>query len=94
MNYFPNRDGAYRMMPGPAGQPALRSMVPDLADIGWREPPSAAVFGGISLVHEAAAISASVAYPSPAPIAAAIIASTARAAARAIIDCFRRAYSA
>jgi len=94
MNYFLNRDGAHRMMPGPTGQPALRGMVPDLLDIGWREPPSAAVFGGISLVHEAAAISASVAYPSPAPIAAAIIASTARAAARAIIDCLRRAYSA
>jgi len=88
MNYFPNRDGAYRIMPGPAGQPALRGMVSDLPDIGWREPPSAAV------VHEAAAISASVAYPSPAPIAAAIIASTASAAARAIIDCLRRGYSA
>jgi hypothetical protein len=50
-------------MAGPAGQPALRGMVPDLPDIGWREPPSAAVFGGISLVHEAAAISASAAYP-------------------------------
>src|SRR5260370_1296570 len=37
MNYFPNRDDAYRMMPGPAGQPALRGMVPDLPDIGWRE---------------------------------------------------------
>jgi hypothetical protein len=35
-----------------------------------------------------------VAYPSPVPIAAAIIASTARAAARAITDCPRRAYSA
>jgi hypothetical protein len=75
MNYLPNRGDAYRMMPGPAGQPALRGMVPDLPDIGWREPPSAAVFGGISLVHEAAAISASAAYPSPAPIAAAITAS-------------------
>ena len=63
MNYFPNRDDAYRMMPGPAGQPALRGMVPDLPDIGWREPPSPAVFGGISFVHEAAAISASAAYP-------------------------------
>ena len=62
------------MIPGPAGQPALRGMVPDLPDIGWREPPSPAVFGGISLVHEAAAISASAAYPSPAPIAAAITA--------------------
>ena len=51
MDYFPNRGDAYRMMPGPAGQPALRGMVPDLPDIGWREPPSAAVFGGISLVH-------------------------------------------
>ena len=70
MNYLPNRGDAYRMMPGPAGQPALRGMVPDLPDIGWREPPSPAVFGGISLVHEAAAISASAAYPSPAPIAA------------------------
>jgi hypothetical protein len=49
-------------------------MVPDLPDIGWREPSSPAVFAGISLVHEAAAISASVAYPSPAPIAAAITA--------------------
>jgi len=94
MNYFPNRDGAYRIMPSPAGQPASRDMVPDLPDIGWREPPSAAVFGVISLVHEAAAISASVAYPSPTPIAAAIIASTASAAARAIIDCLRRGYSA
>jgi hypothetical protein len=34
------------------------------------------------------------AYPSPAPIAAAIIASTVRAAARAITDCLGRAYSA
>ena len=83
MNYFPNRDGAYRMMPGPAGQPALRGMVPDLPDIGWREPPSAAAFGGISLVHEAAAKSASAAYPSPAPIAAAIMPRVARAAALA-----------
>ena len=94
MNYFPNRNDAYRMMPGPAGQPALRGMVPDLPDIGWREPPSPPVFGGISFVHEAAAISASVAYPSPAPIAVAIIASTASAAARAIIDSLRRGYSA
>src|SRR5882762_219283 len=93
MNYFPNRDDAYRMMPGPAGQPALRGMVPDLPDIGWREPPSAAVFGGISLVHEAAAISASAAYPSPAPIAAAITVRAARAAARAITDRLRRADS-
>jgi len=90
MNYFPNRDGAYRMMPGPAGQPALRGMVPDLPDIGWREPPSAAVFSGISLVHEAAAISASAAYPSP----AAITPRAASAAARAITDRLRRAYSA
>ena len=62
------------MMPGPAGQPALRGMVPNpnLPDIGQREPPSAAVFGEISLVHEAAAIGASAAYPSPTPIAAAI----------------------
>jgi hypothetical protein len=68
MNYLPNRDGAHRMMPGPA-QPALRGIVvPDLSDVGWREPPFAAVFGAISLVHEAAAISASVAYPSVAPI--------------------------
>src|ERR1700730_5852731 len=74
MNYFPNCDGAYRIMPCPAGQPALWGMVPDLPDIGWREPSSPAVFAGISLVHEAAAISASVAYPSPAPIAAAITA--------------------
>jgi hypothetical protein len=87
MNYFPNRGDAYRMMPGPAGQPALRGMVPDLPDIGWREPPSAAVFGGISLVHEAAAISASAAYPS----AAAITARAARAATRAITDRLRRA---
>jgi hypothetical protein len=29
------------MMPGPASQPALPGMVPDLPDIGWREPPSA-----------------------------------------------------
>src|SRR6202035_2732867 len=97
MNYFPNRDDAYRMMPGPAGQPALRGMVPDLPDIGWREPPSPAVFCGISFVHEAAAISASAAYPSAAPIAAAITAITARAArtaARAITDRLRRAYSA
>src|SRR5580700_7084012 len=94
MNYFPNRDGACRMMPGPAGQPALRGMVPDLPDIGWREPPSPAVFGGISLVHEAAAISASAAYPSPAPIAAAITARAARAAARATTDRLRRACSA
>src|SRR5690242_3214770 len=94
MNYFPNRDGAYRMMPGPAGQPALRGMVPDLPDIGWREPPSAVIFGGIFLVHEAAAISTSAAYPSPAPIAAAITARTASAAARAITDRLRRAYSA
>jgi hypothetical protein len=56
------------MMPGPVGQPALRGIVPDLPDVGWREPPFAAVFGAISLVHEAAAISASVAYPSPAPM--------------------------
>src|SRR5712664_3531811 len=69
-------------------------MAPDLPDIGWREPPSAAVFGGISLVHEAAAISASAAYPSRAPIAAAITARAARAAARAITDRLRRAYSA
>ena len=82
------------MMPGPAGQPALRGIVPDLPDVGWREPPFAGVFGAISLVHEAAAISASMAYPSPAPIAAAIIASTVRAAARAITDCLGRAYSA
>ena len=74
MNYFPNRDDAYRIMPRPIGQPVLRGIVPDLPDIGWREPPSPAVFGGISLVHEAAAISASAAYPSPAPIAAAITA--------------------
>jgi hypothetical protein len=33
MNYFPNRDGAYRMMPGLAGQPALRGMVPDLGSM-------------------------------------------------------------
>jgi len=94
MNYLPNRGDAYRMMPGPAGQPALRGMVPDLPDIGWREPPSAAAFGGISLVHEAAAISASAAYPSPAPIAAAITPRAASAAARAITDRLRRAYSA
>ena len=72
----------------------MRGMVPDLPDIGWREPPSAAVFGGISLVHEAAAISASAAYPSPAPIAAAITPRAASAAARAITDRLRRAYSA
>jgi hypothetical protein len=94
MNYFPNRDDAYRMMPSPAGQPALRGMVPDLPDTGWREPPSAAVFDGISLVHDAASISASATYPSPAPIAAAITARAARAAARAITDRLRRAYSA
>src|SRR5712671_4270481 len=94
MNYFPNCNGAYRIMPSPASQPALRGMVPDLPDIGWREPPSAAVFAGISLVHEAAAISASVAYPSPAPIAAAITARAAKAAARAITNRLRRAYSA
>jgi hypothetical protein len=86
MNYFPNRDDAYRMMPGPAGQPALRGMVPDLSDIGRREPPSAAIFGTISLVHEAAAISASAAYLSPSPIAAAIMARAVRVAARAITD--------
>jgi hypothetical protein len=57
-------------------------MVPDLPDIGWREPPSAAVFGGISLAHEAAAISAGAAYPSPRPITA----RAARVAARAITD--------
>ena len=90
MNYFPNRDGAYRIMPGPACQPALRDMVPDLPDIGWREPPSAAVFGGISLVHEAAAISTSAAYPSPAPITA----RAARVSARAIGNRLRRAYAA
>jgi hypothetical protein len=67
MNDFPNRNDAYRMMPGPAGQPALRGMVPDLPDTSWREPPSAAVFGGISFVHKATAIGASAAYPSPAP---------------------------
>ena len=94
MNYFPNRDDAYRMMPGPAGQPALRGMVPDLPDIGWREPPSPAVFGGISFVHEAAAISASAAYPNPAPTAAAITVRAARAAARVITDRLRRACSA
>src|SRR4029077_12453428 len=93
MNDFPNRDDAYRMMPGPAGQPALRGMVPDLPDIGWREPPSAAVFGGTSPVHEATAISASATYPSPAPIAA-ITARAVRAAARASTDRLRRAYSA
>src|SRR5712671_2871935 len=65
-------------------------MAPDLPDIGWREPPSAAVFSGISLVHEAAAISASAAYPSP----AAITPRAASAAARAITDRLRRAYSA
>src|ERR1700724_58182 len=90
MNYFPNRDDAYRIMPRPIGQPVLRGIVPDLPDIGWREPPSPAVFGGISLVHEAAAISASAAYPSPAPIAA----RAPRAAARAITDRLRRACSA
>src|ERR1700674_5865799 len=78
------------MIPGPAGQPALRGVVPDLPDIGWREPPSAAVFGGISFVHEAAAISANAAYPSP----AAITARAARAAARAITDRLQRADSA
>jgi hypothetical protein len=72
-----------------ASQPALPGMVPDLPDIGWREPPSAAVFDGISLVHEAAAISASAAYPSPAPIAA-ITARTASAAGCAITDRLRR----
>src|SRR5947209_7515252 len=41
MNYFPNRHDALRMMPGPASQPALPGMVPDLPDIGWREPPCA-----------------------------------------------------
>jgi hypothetical protein len=91
MNYFPNRDDAYRMMPRPIGQPVLRGIVPDLPDIGWREPPSAAVFGGISLVHEAAAISTSAAYPSPAPIAAA---RAARVPARAITNRLRRAYAA
>src|ERR1700732_4934747 len=99
MNYFPNRDDAYRMIPGPAGQPALRGMVPDLPDIGWREPPSPAVFAGISLVHEAAAISASAAYPNPAPIAAAITARAARrqlarspiaSAGRALLDRMQR----
>jgi hypothetical protein len=94
MNYFPNRDDAYRMMPGPAGQPALRGMMPDLSDIGRREPPSAAIFGAISLVHEAAAISASAAYLSPSPIAAAIMARAVRVAARAITDRPRRAYPA
>ena len=94
MNYFPNRDDAYRMMPGPAGQPALRGMAPDLSDIGGREPPSAAIFGTISLVHEAAAISASAAYLSPSPIAAAIMARAVRAAARAITDRPRRVYPA
>src|ERR1700738_2210835 len=90
MNYFPNRDDAYRMMLGPAGQPALRGMVPDLPDIGWREPPSPAVFGGISLVHEAAAIGTSAAYPSPAPIAAAITAGAAGGPACAIPHRLRR----
>ena len=94
MNYFPNRDDTYRIMPCPVGQPVLRGIVPDLPDIGWREPPSAAVFGGISLVHEAAAISASAAYPSPAPIAAAITARAARVPARAITNRLRRAYAA
>ena len=94
MNYFPNRDDAYRIMPCPVGQPVLRGIVPDLPDIGWREPPSAAVFGGISLVHEAAAISTSTAYPSPAPIAAAITARAARVPARAITNRLRRAYAA
>ena len=94
MNYFPNRDDAYRIMPRPIGQPVLRGIVPDLPDIGWREPPSAAVFGGISLVHEAAAISTSTAYPSPAPIAAAITARAARVPARAITNRLRRAYAA
>jgi len=94
MNYFPNRDDAYRIMLRPIGQPVLRGIVPDLPDIGWREPPSAAVFGGISLVHEAAAISTSAAYPSPAPIAAAIPARAARVPARAITNRLRRAYAA
>ena len=94
MNYFPNRDDAYRIMPRPIGQPVLRGIVPDLPDIGWREAPSAAVFGGISLVHEAAAISTSTAYPSPAPIAAAITARAARVPARAITNRLRRAYAA
>jgi hypothetical protein len=94
MNYFPNRDDAYRIMPRPIGQPVLRGIVPDLPDIGWREPPSAAVFGGISLVHEAAAISASAAYPGPAPIAAAITARAARVPVRAITNRLRRAYVA
>jgi hypothetical protein len=94
MNYFPNRDDAYRIMPRTIGQPVLRGIVPDLPDIGWREPPSAAVFGGISLVHEAAAISTSTAYPSPAPIAAAITARAARVPARAITNRLRRAYAA
>src|ERR1700719_58676 len=90
MNYFPNRDDAYRIMPRPIGQPVLRGIVPDLPDIGWREPPSAAGFGGISLVHEAAAISTSAAYPSPAPIAA----RAGRVAGRAITNRLRRAYAA
>ena len=94
MNYFPNRDDAYRITPRPIGQPVLRGIVPDLPDIGCREPPSAAVFGGISLVHEAAAISTSTAYPSPAPIAAAITARAARVPARAITNRLRRAYAA
>ena len=94
MNYFPNRDDAYRIMPRPIGQPVLRGIVPDLPDIGWREPPSAAVFGGISLVHEAAAISTSAAYASPAPITAAITARAARVPARAITNRLRRAYAA
>ena len=42
-------------------------------------------------LHEAAAVSASAAYPSPAPIAATITARAARAAARAITDRLRRA---
>jgi hypothetical protein len=54
-------------------------MVPDLPDIGWREPPSGAVFGGISLVHEATGITTSAAYPSPAPVAASATREPARA---------------
>jgi hypothetical protein len=57
-------------------------------------PLERAVFGGISIVHKATAIGASAAYPSPAPTAAAITARAATAAARAITDRLRRAYSA
>jgi hypothetical protein len=90
MDYFPNRHDAHRMMPGEQASPDCRAwclICRISAGVNRRLRRS---FDGISLVHEAAAISASAAYPSPAPIAAAITARTASAAGCAITDRLRR----